>query len=321
MKIDIAKIKAKIAQLNGENKGKGASDVQLWKPGVGDYTIRCLHWPAGVCDEGNVCVDRFFYYGIDRRPILAPEQFDKPDPIAELRVKLYQSGAPGDKELAKKLFAKMRSYVPIIVLEGEDADPEKVIVWSFGSTIYQKILNWFMNEKVGDYFDAHNGFNLTVRITKKAGKDFFDTDVELDALSGRSPIADSEEKIQKILKSIPDISTMYPLKSYEQINSDLQRWLNAGLTVDAKNDSDGKEKTRPKAHDDLDDLVDEVKTTSSKPAPAPKKEAVAKKVADKSADKAPKSVSAPKVVEPVVEEEEVINDDLDSAFEELMGDD
>lgn len=306
MKIDLSKIKAKIAQLNGENKNGSSSNVQLWKPGVGEYTIRCLHWPEGVCREGEFAVEKWFYYGIaERSSILAPEQFSKPDPIQELRQKLFKSGTPSDKELAKKLFAKMRSYVPVVVLSGPDANPEKVQVWAFGSQIYQKLLNWFLNEKIGDYFDAEQGFNINVKITKQKGKSFTDTELELAVLDGRGPVADSSEKIQALIKGIPDISKMYQLKDYATIEKELQVYLNGGTVIDSKNDTVGSERGSKAALDDLSELADDVKKEVKKEA---------KKATPKTVEK------KPVVVEDDDVEDSKPTDDLDSAFADLMGD-
>lgn len=308
MKINLDKIKAKIAQLNGEGKSQDNSKVQLWKPGVGDYVIRCLHWPSGVCREGEVFQELWFYYNISQKGgLLAPDQYGKPDPIKELRMKLFQSGNPSDKELAKKLFPKMRSYIPVVVLSGPDANPEKVQVWTFGSQIYQKLLGYFMNEKIGDYFDPKSGFNLNVKVSKQKNKTFFDTEVELDALGGRCPVAETDEKIKELLDKIPDINGMFTLKDYDTIQKELNAYLNGNADVDTKSDSSGVEKGNDNdsknSLDDLDELVEDVK-----------KDKVEKKKSSPPPAKEKKPAKAK-------ENDEKASDDLDAAFEDLMSDD
>jgi hypothetical protein len=306
MGIDLAKIKAKIAQLNGENKGdKGGSNVQMWKPGPGEYTIRCVHWPEGVTGDGEFAKELFFYYGVGSRPILAPDQFDKEDPIKDLRMKLFQSGTPSDKELAKKLFPKMRAYVPVIVLEGPGADPERVIVWSFGTMVYQKLLGYFMNEKVGDYFDPKNGFNLTVKITQVKGKQFSDTSIELDALTGRCPLNSDTSKVKTILASIPDISKMWELKDAATLQRDLDSWLNGESNIDVSKDTAGTAKGSEKV--DLDDQLDKL---AAKKAPAVEEKPAKQKKAE--------PVAKAKVVEEDVETP--ATSELDAAFQDLMDD-
>jgi len=307
MGINLAAIKAKIAQLNGDNKRENSSNIQFWKPAVGEYKIRCMHWPDGVCKEGEVFEERWFYYGIGRSALLAPDQFGNPDPIKELRMKLFSSGTPRDKEQAKKLFPKMRSYAPIVVLEGHDADPEKVLVYSFGSGIYQKLLGYFMNEKVGDYFDPFNGFNLDVKVTQVKNKEFLDVSIELAALDGRCPLNSDPEKVKTILASIPDLSKVWQVKDYDLISKDLDAWLGtAGQAAATPSVGTVKEAVESKSSlDELDDLVAEVKE---------EKKSAAKKV------EKPVAVAKAAKKEPVVvdDEDSPATDDLDAAFKDLM---
>lgn len=301
MKIDINKIKAKIAQLNGENKGKDSSKVQFWKPKPGDYSIRCMHWPEGVCKEGEMFKELFFYYGIGKSSILVPDQYGKPDPIKELRMNLFKSGTPQDKELAKKLFPKMRSYVPMVVLQGHEADEEQVLVYSFGSGVYQKLLGYFMNEKVGDYFDVTNGFNLNVKVSQAKGKSFQDVDIELDALNGRCPLNADPEKVKTILASIPDLSSVWQLKDASVIEKELHAWLK-GENDPQKDTSPGESRESSQTKtvlDELDELEKEVKEEKK----APKK--VAPKATKKEVSEEPESKTT---------------DDLDAAFNDLMDD-
>lgn len=298
--IDISKIKEKIAALTerGGNNQKRQGNIEFWLAGPGDYTVRCLHWPQGICKDGEFFIDRYFYKNVaGRKKILAPEQFDKPDPIRDLRMKLFASGTADDKNLAKKLFARMTSYVPVVVLSGPNADPTKVLLWAFGSDIYKKLLNYFMNEKVGDYFDPKTGFNLTVKVEKQG--EYMRQTPELDALTGRCPIADSDEKIEALLKNIPDVSGLWKLQTYEEIQRDLNAWLNGNVAVDVKNDTTGTEKTPEKVTvDELDQLVKETKK--------------------------PKVAATPKASkkDPVVETPSDDGEDmLDKAFQDLMEDD
>jgi hypothetical protein len=122
MAIDLEAIRKRVAQLSGNYKN---SSIQLWKPGVGEYKIRGLAWKNAP--EGSPIIEKWFYYLGNGPGILTPNQFGKPDPIQDLIRKLYSSGKPEDKTLAKKLLPKMRAYLPIIV-RGEEA--KGVQVWS-----------------------------------------------------------------------------------------------------------------------------------------------------------------------------------------------
>lgn len=302
MKLDLSAIKNKIAALNGGGSGnRDSSDIQLWKPDVGEFKVRGMHWPARLklTNPGEPFVERHFYYNIAKYGILAPAQFGKDDPVQDLRMNLFKSGNPDDKLIAKKLFSSMRCYMPIVVKTGNGADPEKVLIWSFGKGIYEKLLSYFLKEDIGDYLDPSEGFDLDVVISRKGGKPYNDTDIELARRS--SKLAPTEEGVQALFDAVPDISTMWTLKSAEEIKAELDRWLDG----DEDDGSTGHERTQP-VKTALDDLVEEVEK------PAKKEKAKEKKV-----EKKAKEVE---VDESDEEEVESTTDDLDSAFDELMND-
>jgi len=122
MAIDLEAIKRRVAELSGVKK---TSSVQMWKPGLGEHKVRCLPWKNAA--EGQPFMERWFYYIGDNAGILAPNQFGKPDPINDLIRKLYSSGKPDDRTLAKKLAPKMRCYAPVIVRGEEDKGVQVVI--------------------------------------------------------------------------------------------------------------------------------------------------------------------------------------------------
>jgi hypothetical protein len=259
----------------------------MWKPDIGEHKIRCLPWKNSP--EGQPFAERWFYYIGENAGILAPNQFGKPDPINDLIRKLYSSGKPDDRVLAKKLQPKMRCYSPVIVRGQED---KGVQVWSFGKIVYQRMLNFFLDEEVGDILDPNSGFDLKVTISKAPGKQFNDTMV--DPARRPSKLHDDQKTMATWLEGIPNIDDMYRLKSTQEIETILNNWLNGGGTEDFS----ASETTRgPAPTDALADLVAEVKATSEKSAPAKK----SKKSEDESEDSRKKS--------------------LDDAFADLMTDD
>jgi len=282
MAIDLEAIKRRVAELSGVKK---TSSVQIWKPGLGEHKVRCLPWKAAP--DGQPFMERWFYYIGENTGILAPNQFGKPDPINDLIRKLYSSGKPDDRLLAKKLAPKMRCYAPVIVRGEED---KGVQVWSFGKIVYQRMLSFFLDEEVGDILSPTDGFDLKVSITKAPGKQFNDTLV--DPARRPSKLHDDSKLVETWLNSVPNIDDMYRLKSTQEIEAVLNNWLNGG----AQEEVSSKETTRgPAPVDALDDLVAEVKA-------APPEKPVAKKT-KKSDDDAP-----------------VKKQSLDDAFADLMGD-
>ncbi len=264
MGIDLEAIKRRVAELSGVKK---TSSVQLWKPSLGEHKIRCLPWKNSP--DGQPFAERWFYYIGDNAGILAPNQFGKPDPINDLIRKLYSSGKPDDRQLAKKLQPKMRCYAPVVVRGEED---KGVQVWAFGKLVYQRMLGFFLDEEVGDILDPKEGFDLKVSITKQPGKQFNDTTV--DPARRPSKLHDDAKQMETWLNAIPNLDDMYRLKSTQEIEAVLNNWLNGGSAADAT-----PEQSRgPAPTDALDELVAEVK--AEKPAtkkPAKKDEGDTKK--------------------------------------------
>ena len=249
MAVDLEAIKRRVAELSGVKK---TSSIQMWKPGLGEHKIRCLPWKN--TPDGQPFAERWFYYIGENSGILAPNQFGKPDPINELIRKLYSSGKPDDRVLAKKLAPKMRCYAPVIVRGEED---KGVQVWAFGKLVYQRMLGFFLDEEVGDILSPTEGFDLKVSITKQPGKQFNDTTVD----PARKPTllhADSATA-QKWLESIPNLDDMYRLKSTQEIEAVLNNWLNGG--TEAVHEGGATRGTEP--IDELDNLISEVKTSAA----------------------------------------------------------
>lgn len=279
MSINLDAIRAKVSQLSGLSKGR--KDV-LWKTEPGEYTVRLLPWKN---NDGQPFKERWFYYNIGQGSILAPNQFGKNDPIQELINKLHASGKKDDKELAKKLYPKMRAFAPVIVRGQEE---KGVMLWSMSKGVYARLLEFFLDSDIGDITDPSEGFDLKVKIIKQPGKMYADTVV--DPARKQSKLSESEDKTTSLLNSVPDIDELYKLKSYEDIKKQLESWL-AGDTAEEKPETQGVSKGGSNSSDALDDLVNEV---SAKPAP-------------KSQSKLPQSKK--------------VADNLDAAFDDLLSDD
>ena len=253
MAIDIEAIKRRVEELSGIRR---TSSIQLWKPNIGEYKIRCLPWKNSP--DGQPFNERWFYYIGDNTGMLTPKQFGKPDPIDNLIRKLYNSGKPEDRILAKKLSPKMRCYAPVVVRGEED---KGVQVWSFGKIVYQRILGFFLDEEVGDILSTSEGFDLKVTISKQPGKQFNDTAVDP---ARRATALHADQAIaQKWLDNIPNIDDMYRQKTTEEIELVLNNWLNSSAS-DVDHEGGSVRGTEPV--DELETLAAEVKQTDKKPA-------------------------------------------------------
>lgn len=307
MAVDLEAIRKRVLELSGQRKN---SSVQLWKPDAGEHKIRGLPWKS--TPDGMPFIERRFYYIGNNPGILAPSQFGKPDPINELLRKLYSSGKPEDRLMAKKLAPKMRAYMPIIVRGQEDRG---VQVWSFGKLVYQELLKMFTDEDAGDILDPTNGFDLKVTIAPSAkkvdGRSFMDTTVKARPKS--SQLSDDSEQAKKWLDSVPNIDDMYRQKTEHEIESILNTWLAGGATADSGSDEGTGRGERGK--DELDRLVEDVKA-EVKSVPATETESVAKTAVASTTSKKTK-----KAADVDLDEAPAGKQSLDDAFNELMSDD
>ncbi len=215
MAIDLAAIRKKLGQLNGQNSKKNA----MWRPEEGsETTIRLLAYPN---NDGQPFKELMFYYNIGNNPgLLAPYQFDKPDPIQELITKLRYEGTKESYELAKKLYPKMRCYAPVIV-RGEEE--KGVRLWAFGKTVYQTLLNYMLDEDYGDITDPIEGRDVRVSCTKNPGQQWATTDVRPRGKD--SPLSEDSLQSKKWLDNIPDVNDLFELKSYEDLEKIINTWL------------------------------------------------------------------------------------------------
>lgn len=251
MAIDLEAIRRKVQELSG---GRRQSSIQLWKPGAGEYKIRCLPWKNA--SEGSPFIERWFYYIGNNRGIMTPKQFGKEDPVDTLITSLFRSGKPEDRVLAKKLLAKMRVYTPVIVRGEEDRG---VLVWSFGKLVYQRLLSFFIDEEVGNILDPEEGYDLKVTISQQAGKQFMDTVV--DAARKPSKLHADPAQVKAWLDSVPNIDDMYPLKSAQEIEAVLNSWLNG-----ENEDSDGASRGGSNTDDALAKLEEEISSPKASSA-------------------------------------------------------
>ena len=244
MAIDLAAIRKKLGQLNGQNSKKNA----MWRPEEGsETTIRLLAYPN---NDGQPFKELMFYYNIGSNPgLLAPYQFDKPDPIQELITKLRDEGTKESYELAKKLYPKMRCYAPVIV-RGEEE--KGVRLWAFGKTVYQTLLNYMLDEDYGDITDPIEGRDVRVSCTKNPGQQWATTDVRPRGKD--SPLSEDSSKSKKWLDNIPDVNDLFELKSYEDLENIVNTWLNDDEEEEKKSTFRGGS-TQKSSNDDSPDTI------------------------------------------------------------------
>ena len=177
--MDINAIKKRLTQLTSQTN----KTSNLWKPQPGKNQIRIV--PYAHCKE-NPFIELFFHYEIGQRSYLSPMSLGRPDPIEEFAEKLKAGGNKDDWKLGKKLEAKMRTFVPVIV---RGQEKEGVKFWGFGKTVYQELLTFIADPDYGDIADPASGRDIVVtfKTAEETGKAFPSTSIMVKPNQTRTP--------------------------------------------------------------------------------------------------------------------------------------
>lgn len=223
--VDIAALKAKLDNMNNRGQGKTQLRSDLWKPDYGKYQIRPVPWPFDVDSNTAPFIERWFYYGLDKRAI-APK-LGQPDPVRELRDVCFERRTESDLTLARELKPKMRVFLPVIV---EEEGEKSVKIWGMSQTVYKELLSIIVDPDYGDFTDPEKGHDLTVEIVD-SGKKFGDGRPIKDINVRPRPKPRTLSKDEKaLLNEVPDINTIYPVSTYDELAGFLERKANGAPT-------------------------------------------------------------------------------------------
>jgi len=230
MGIDLDKMRQKHAALTKSGDGQGD---MFWKPEDGSQVIRL------VCPtDGDPFREFYFHYGLGaegKASVLSPRTFGETDPISEFGTRLWKNGTDEDKQAAKRFWPKMRVFAPVVVRGEED---KGVRWWGFSKTTYENLLNVVLDPEYGDITDTEKGTDLRIDYGKKSGQAFPTTDVR--PMRKSSPLAKTDEEIEKLLGSVPDTTTAFERVSYDEC----ERILHETLGADAASTTADSETTR-----------------------------------------------------------------------------
>jgi len=214
----MAKMKAKLQEL--ENGGKSNSDKVWWKPQEGDQDIRLV-----PTEDGDPFKVYHFHYNLGegaRGGVLCPKrQFGENCPICDFASKLWQEGTDDSKKMAKSLFVRQRFFTPVIV-RGEDEATARI--WGYGKTIYETLLGLVLNPDYGDITHVDSGVDFTLTYTLPKTKGAF-PQTNLVPKRKSSALAKNKDAIKEILKSVPEIDTLFQRKSPADVKSILEAFL------------------------------------------------------------------------------------------------
>ena len=255
--MDINAIKKRLTQLTSQTN----KTSNLWKPQPGKNQIRIVPYAH---NKDNPFIELYFHYEIGQRSYLSPMSFGRPDPIEEFANKLKAGGNKDDWKLGKKLEAKMRTFVPVIV---RGQEKEGVKFWGFGKTVYQELLTFIADPDYGDIADPMNGRDIVVtfKTAEETGKAFPSTSIMVKP--NQTPITE-DKSIAGLVKDQKEITSIYKEMSYEDLTGVLEDWLNpsegddeedtkqeaVAATAAVEKTVDKKTETATSAADAFDDL-------------------------------------------------------------------
>jgi len=220
--MDLNVIKQRLESLNKQSNysGGGNSKNLFWKPSVGKQLIRVV---PSKYNKANPFTEMMFYYGIGSKRVMAsPANWGDKDPIVEFAKQLRNSNDKENWRLAKKLDAKVRTFLPIVV-RGEES--EGVKLWQFGKEVYQEFLNMAADEEIGDFTDIVEGrdIKLTTVGPEVTGTPYNKTSIGPSLKT--TPLAEGEAMVNDLLENQADPMKVFKPLSYDEMKEALQEWL------------------------------------------------------------------------------------------------
>tara|TARA_B100000768_G_scaffold140163_1_gene131610 strand:+ start:408 stop:1241 length:834 start_codon:yes stop_codon:yes gene_type:complete len=221
--MDLNALKQKLDTLQSKPQGGQKTDYSLiyWKPTLGKQQIRIV---PSAYDASNPFTELKFYYGITNKVMISPTNFGEKDPIALFAGKLREGEYNKENYvLAKKLDAKNRIFVPVIVRGEED---KGVRLWQFGKMVYEELLALAVDDEIGDYTDIVGGRDLTVETVgpEATGTPYNKSSVRVRLKT--SPLSEDAALVEKWTNEQPNPKgDLFKRYSFEDMKSALEKWL------------------------------------------------------------------------------------------------
>lgn len=220
--MDLSAIKQRLDNLQSKAAPQQKTDYTtiFWRPSIGKQQVRIV---PSAFDSASPFTELKFYYGITNKVMISPLNFGEKDPIAEFAQKLRQGEY--DKEnyvLAKKLDAKNRIFIPVIVRGEED---KGVRLWQFGKLIYEDLLSMAMDDEIGDYTDIVNGRDFTLETVgpESTGTNYNKTSVRPRMKT--SPLSEDSSQVETWLETQPNPKEVFKRFTFDEMKDALVKWL------------------------------------------------------------------------------------------------
>ena len=222
--MDLNAIKNRLNQLQTTNNRTS----NLWKPSPGNQIVRIVPYKF---NKDNPFIELYFHYDLGGKNYLSPISFGRPDPIEEFAQKLKGTGSKDDYRLGKKVEAKMRTYVPVVV-RGEEGQGVKF--WGFGKTVYQELLSIIADPDYGDITDQVSGRDVAVefKTAEETGASFPSTSIRVKP--NQTPITEDASMMESLTENQKNITDIYQELSYDELTNALNEYLNGGSSEEEK---------------------------------------------------------------------------------------
>ena len=220
--MDLNALKAKLDTLQSKPQQGGKIDYStiFWKPTIGKQQIRIV---PSAYDASNPFTELKFYYGITNKVMISPSNFGDKDPIALFAGKLREGEYNKENYvLAKKLDAKNRIFVPVVV-RGEEE--KGVRLWQFGKQVYEELLSLAVDEEIGDYTDIVNGRDITIETVgpESTGTQYNKSSVRVRLKE--TPLSDDAAQVELWTSDQPDPTKEFKQFTFDEMKSALEKWL------------------------------------------------------------------------------------------------
>jgi len=216
MTLDMKKMKAKYTAL--QNRGRGNNKSMWFRPQDGEQVIRIV--PTA---DGDPFKEFWLHYGVGKNPafLSLKRNYGQDDPIDNFVRALYNEGDEESVKMAKSISAKQRFFSPVLV-RGEEE--KGVRIWGYGKMVYEQLLNLVLNPEYGDITDVESGTDLTLQYGKPAGAQFPVTNLTPRRKS--SGLSKDTDTTTELLESIPDIEGSFDKKSFDEMQTILDNFMN-----------------------------------------------------------------------------------------------
>jgi len=267
-------LKQKLDTLQSKPQGGQKTDYTtiFWRPTVGKQQIRIV---PSAFNSSNPFTELKFYYGITNKVMISPLNFDEKDPIALFAGKLREGEYNKENYvLAKKLDAKTRTFVPVVVRGEED---KGVRLWQFGKQVYEELLALAVDDEIGDYTDIVNGRDITVETVgpESTGTPYNKSSVRVRLKT--TPLSEDASLVEKWTSEQPNPTDgLFKRYSFDEMKSALEKWLSpeddseeivnnpVSSTAPASNNNFSLDTTKVKQNkaDAFDSMFDDSKKTN-----------------------------------------------------------